>query len=256
MIKNKRVVLITGAASGIGAAVTRRIASSECNLVLHTRGKIDKRINELHKVANEAVNKGSKVKLIFGDFSEDNVAINVIKETIDHYGKIDQIVSNAGFADKRVFGDLQSEDLENSQKSMAGAFFDLITAAIPSLKNSICGRIVAVSSFVSHKYVEDGLYPTTAAAKASLESLAKSLAIQLAHTGTTVNCVAPGYTHKDISAHSALTNKGWKNAAKKIPMGYLGKPDDHAAMIAFLLSNDAKYITGQVIHIDGGLTLT
>ena len=66
MIKNKRVVLITGAASGIGAAVTRRIASSECNLVLHTRGKIDKRINELHKVANEAVNKGSKVKLIFG----------------------------------------------------------------------------------------------------------------------------------------------------------------------------------------------
>ncbi len=135
------------------------------------------------------------------------------------------------------------------------AFFLLASAAIPYLQNSDWGRIVATSSFVAHVYAADGLFAATAAAKAAIESLAKTLAVQLAPSGITVNSVAPGYTQKDASGHSALSDEAWRKASAKVPMGRIGVPDDAAALIAFLLSRDASYITGQTIHVDGGLTL-
>ena len=106
-----------------------------------------------------------------------------------------------------------------------------------------------------HVYAADGLFPVTAAAKAAIEALAKTLAVQLAPSGATVNCIAPGYTRKDATGHSALSGDAWAAAAAKIPMGRIGTPEDAAGPIAFLLSKDAGFITGQTIHVDGGLTL-
>jgi NAD(P)-dependent dehydrogenase (short-subunit alcohol dehydrogenase family) len=98
--------------------------------------------------------------------------------------------------------------------------------------------VVAISSFVAHVFDEDGLFPTTSAAKAAIEALAKSLAAQLAASGVTVNCVSPGYTRKD-GGHSAIPEEGWQQAASKIPMGRIGTPNDSAAMVEFLLSDDS-----------------
>ncbi|MEX2644065.1 MAG: SDR family oxidoreductase, partial [Acetobacterales bacterium] len=158
--------------------------------------------------------------------------------------------------DRRVFGEVNLAGLHAAERLVLDGFFNLATAALPWLEKSGWGRVVAVSSFVVHVTGSKGdLFPVSAAAKAGVEALARSLAFQIAATGTTVNCVAPGYTRKDAAGHSALSQDSWKAAEAIIPMGRLGRPDDTAGVIAFLLSRDAAYVTGQTVHVDGGLTL-
>ena len=249
----ERVVLITGAASGIGAAVCRHIAGAGTALLIHTRDETER--SGLDAVAAAARDAGSPVEAAIADLVETGAADSLVARALERFGTVDQIVSNAGFADRRLLGDVGREALDRATRAMTGAFFELATASLPALERSSWGRVVAISSFVAHVYAEGGLFPVTAAAKAGVEALAKSLAVQLAPSGTTVNCVAPGYTRKDATGHSALSEEAWKRAAERTPMGRIAEPDDHAALVAFLLGREARHITGQVIHVDGGLTL-
>ncbi|MDA0651727.1 MAG: SDR family oxidoreductase [Proteobacteria bacterium] len=250
MASNDRIVLITGAASGIGAVVCRRIAGQGTKLLIHARH------NQagLDAVADAARKAGSAVVTALGDLTEPDVPARLINATVQEFGTIDQIVSNAGFAQRGNI-DANIEHLTRAERGMPEAFFRMASTALPYLEKSTCGRVVAVSSFVAHVFAADGLFAVTAAAKAALEALAKTLAVQLAPSGATVNCIAPGYTKKDATGHSALSEEAWAEAARKIPMGRIGTPDDAAALIEFLLSDDAGFITGQIIHVDGGLTL-
>jgi NAD(P)-dependent dehydrogenase (short-subunit alcohol dehydrogenase family) len=248
--QNGAVTLITGAASGIGAALCRRIAAPGQSLVLHTR----KNREGLERVRAAAADAGAAAHLVLGDLGDPSVAGRIVDETLAKFGRLDHLVSNAGFADKRPFGTLDEAGLTASISAITGAFFRLVTAALPALRKSPSGRVVAVSSFAAHVFRGD-IFPASAAAKAGLEGLAKSLAAQLAPSGITVNCVVPGYTQKDSGAHAALGADAWKRAAERVPMGRLGTPADAAALVAFLLSADAGYVTGQTIHVDGGLTL-
>ena len=244
-------LLITGAASGIGSATALRLASPEYNLLLHSR--LNKR--SLDEVAERARKLGANVETTLGDLTDPAIANDLVDISIAKFGRLDQIVSNAGFANRGAFGDTTVETLINAQKGMPEAFYRIASAAIPHISESHTGRIVAVSSFVSHVFTPEGLFPATAAAKASLEALAKSLAVQLAPAGATVNCIAPGYTRKDSGGHSAIPESAWLEAARRIPLNRIGTPDDSAALIAFLLSPDAGFITGQTIHVNGGIYL-
>jgi len=247
----QRVVLVTGAASGIGAAVCRRVAGPGTSLVLSARQNQD----GLDAIAGQAREAGSEVVTATGDLTLPDTPSRLVATALDAFGGLDQVVANAGFAQRGGVGDVELDDLVRAQRGMPEAFFSLAGAAIPSLKKSGWGRVVATSSFVAHVYAADALFAATAAAKAAIESLVRTLAVELAPESITVNAIAPGYTKKDAAGHSALSEEAWQKAIAKIPMARIGAPDDAAALIEFLLSRDAAYITGQTIHVDGGLTL-
>jgi 3-oxoacyl-[acyl-carrier protein] reductase len=256
-----RVVLITGAGSGIGAALARRLASSssapsrKTALLLHSRGDDEEGRARLAAVATSCREAGAQVETSLGDLGMSGTGAAAVENSVRAFGRLDQIVHNAGFADRRLFGELTRLDLEASLRAMPGAFLEIATAALPTLSASERGRVVAVSSFVAHRFRAGELFPASAAAKAALEALAKSLAVQLASTRTTVNIVAPGFTRKDEGKLGSLSRAAWEEAERRNPQARLALPEEVAATIVFLLSDEAAHITGATIHVDGGLTL-
>lgn len=250
----KRVVLITGAGSGIGAALARRIAAPHLALMLHARGADEAARQRLIQVAAECRASGANCATVFGDLAERGAAEHVVHETLANFGALDQLVANAGHAQRQTLNALDPETFSAAFAAMPAAFAALVKRATPALETSKRGRVIALSSFVAHRYRADAPFAATAAAKAALESLAKTAAAELAPHGVTVNCVAPGYTRKDHGP-SAENAPVWARAADATPLGRVAEPSDVAALIAFLLSDEARHITGQVIHIDGGLTL-
>jgi NAD(P)-dependent dehydrogenase (short-subunit alcohol dehydrogenase family) len=248
----RRVVLITGAASGVGAALARRLAGPDIALVLHTRANRA----GLDAVADSARAAGAEVGVVLGDLAEPATAETLVAEAAARFGRLDGLVHNAGFALDKPFGQLEQHELDESTAVIRDAFFRLATAALPLLTASPQGRVVAVSSFAAHQFRLGGVvFAASAAAKAGLEALVKALAAQLAADGVTVNAVVPGFIRKDPGAARALDPATAARALERVPLGRLGRPDEIAATIAFLLGSDAGYITGQAIHVDGGLSL-
>ena len=247
-----RVILVTGAASGIGAATCRRLAAPNTAIAVHTRRNAE----AAERTAEAARAAGAQASVILGDLSTPSSADRLISETIFRYGALDVLVSNAGFADRTNMATLTDTDYARSSEAIEWAFFRLARAAMPHLQSRTNARIIAVSSFVAHSYRTDvTLFPASAAAKAALEALVKALAIELAPNQITVNAVVPGFIRKDTGAHAAMDPAKLAKQMESVPLGRQGLPDEVAAAITFLASPDAAYITGQCLHVNGGLVM-
>jgi 3-oxoacyl-[acyl-carrier protein] reductase len=242
-----RVVLVTGAASGIGAACCRRMAAPGTSFLVHTRRNAE----GAERVAATIREAGAEAEVMLGDIADPALPAALVARSIARFGRLDAVVFAAGFADKTPVAELTDAVLAKSLDAVLWGFLRTARAALPHLH---AGRIVAVSSFVAHVFRTDvSTFPASAAAKAGLEALVRAIAVEAAANGTTVNAVSPGYTRKDPGAHAALSAAQWDAVTAKIPLRRLGTPDDVAAMVNFLASAEAGYVTGQVIHVNGGL---
>lgn len=244
-------VIVTGAGSGIGAATCRRVARQGDALVVHT----GTRRAAAEAVASECAAEGVSTQVVVGDMAQPDTVAALL--TAAHaLGGLRGVVANAGFADSRTLDQLDDDALERAWKAMTLSLARLLRASLPVLRARGGGRFVAVSSFVAHRFcLGASAFPATAAAKAGVEALVRAAAAEEAAHGTTVNAVAPGYVRKDHAGSGALSAEQWADVVARVPVKRLATPDDIAAPIAFLLSDAAAYITGQVLHVDGGLTL-
>lgn len=244
--------LITGAASGIGAATAEQLAAEQTTLFLHTRA------NQagLKALKSKCEDKGANVHLLLADLTLRQDISACIETVKSKNNGLTGLICNAGFPDWRNFEEQTDENFNKSLMSIVNANFSLLAELTPLLKKERHASVITVSSFLAHKYLlGDMVMPASSAAKAALEAMTKSYAAQYAREGITANSICPGYIKKNSPDHTPPSEETLKRITDRIPMARLGMPEEVAKLVAFLVSEDARYITGQCLHIDGGLLL-
>jgi 3-oxoacyl-[acyl-carrier protein] reductase len=239
-----KVVLITGANKGIGCAIAKRLAKDGYNLVLHCRSNID----QLKQVAKDIeASAPVKVQLLQFDISDRKQSKEILDAYIEANGAPYGVICNAGIAADNAFPAMLGNEWDEVVNTNLGSFYNVLHPLVmPMVSARKPGRIITMSS-VSGIAGNRGQV-NYSASKAGIIGATKALAVELAKRNITVNCVAPGLIETEMVSEEVLDA-----ALKMIPAQRAGKPEEVAATVAFLLSDDAAYITRQVISVNGGM---
>lgn len=241
----KKTALVTGASRGIGRAIAIRLASDGYRVIVHCAGNVAKA--EETKALIEQ--NGGTAEIITADLTDPVQT----KSVIERAGNIDALVLNASLQIKKPWQEITLEDCHNQLICNFVSSMLLIQGAVPKMMEQKWGRIVTIGSVQEAKPHPDML--VYSASKAAQTNMVKSLALQLAGYGITVNNVAPGVIYTDRNVEALSDPEYAKKVTDSIPVRFYGEPEDCAGTVSLLCSDEGRYITGQSIYIDGGKSL-
>jgi 3-oxoacyl-[acyl-carrier protein] reductase len=241
-----RKALVTGASRGIGRAIALGLAEAGAQVVLVATNE-----SRLSEVAGEIEAKGGKALVRAVNLADGEAVAAMVKEVSKELGGLDIVVNNAGITADNLLMRTKEEDWNRVLDINLGGAFRVSKAAARALLKSAHGRLINISSVVG--LTGNAGQSSYAASKAGLIGFTKSLAQELSSRGVTANCVAPGFIETDMTA--ALTEEQQAMIRERIPLGRVGSVDEIAAACVFLASDQAAYLTGTVLRIDGGLSM-
>jgi NAD(P)-dependent dehydrogenase (short-subunit alcohol dehydrogenase family) len=244
MLKNK-VALITGGGNGIGKATVLRFSEEGAKIVIN-----DVNVENANSVAEKVKAKGCEVLVCIADVCKKSDVENMVKQTLDQFGRLDILVNNAGI-NRDSFAKKMSEEQWDTviDINLKGTFLCAQAALGPMIEQK-SGRIINTASIGALGNIGQANY---SASKAGVIGLSKTLALESARYNINVNCVSPGATNTAMTAN--MPPEIVQIVKKKIPLGRFAEPEDIANMHLFLASEESSYITGQVIFVDGGISV-
>jgi 3-oxoacyl-[acyl-carrier protein] reductase len=242
-----KIALVTGAARGIGRAIALALAAEGATVVVNYNGSKER----AEQVLEEIRALGTDGMIYQCNVADTMATDAMVKEVIKTYGRLDILVNNAGITRDNLIMRMSEEDFDAVINANLKGCFNTIKAASRQMLKQRAGRIINISS-VSGILGNAG-QANYAASKAGVIGLTKTMAREMASRGVTVNAIAPGFVETDMT--QVLSDSVKEAATAQIPLGRFGKPEDIANMAAYLASEKAGYITGQVISVDGGMAI-
>ena len=246
-MNERKVALVTGATRGIGKAIALELADNGYDIVLNYRNAND----ELKQTQKEIEEKNVNCFLVYGDISKFEDCENIAKQANDEFGRIDVLVNNAGITRDGLIMRMKKEDFESVIDTNLTGTFNMTRNVVPFMIKQKNGRIINLSSVVG--ITGNAGQTNYSASKAGVIGFTKSLAKEVASRNILVNAIAPGFIETDMT--KVLSDNVKEAILNQIPLKRMGEAKEVAKLVKFLVSDDSKYITGQVINVDGGMVM-
>ena len=243
---SNKIALVTGASRGIGQSISMILAQNGAHVVCVSRN-----VNDVQSVADKITHQKFNASAVSCDISDSNNVTELVKDIIEKHGRIDILINNAGITRDNLLMRMSEDDWNEVVNVNLKAAFTAIKAASRSMIKQRSGRIINISSVVG--LIGNAGQVNYAASKAGLIGMTKSVAREFASRGITANCIAPGYVETQMT--NKLTDEVKSSLKEQIPLGRIGNVEDIAYAVAFLASDEASYITGQTLAVDGGIVM-